>query len=147
MVNRLPEQNRSQIAEIALLGPSTTVSLQMQPIDYLWRDATAGKLDVLPEMTRLAQDKVFCICGDDEPDSLCRRLDPGKAVIVTVPGGHHFGGDYEHVADLIIRHARSYREQAKSPVQPETGESPKPPDSGPTNVAVRLIGSAQLTIR
>jgi type IV secretory pathway VirJ component len=45
---------------------------------------------------------VLCIYGEDEHDSLCPKLDPGKFNIVRVKGGHHFDGNYAALADHIL---------------------------------------------
>ena len=75
MVNRLPRDKQTRIAEIALLGPSKKISFVMRPAEYVWRDAYEGDLDVLPEVARLPQEKLLCVYGKDEPDSICKRVD------------------------------------------------------------------------
>ena len=41
----------------------------------------------------------------DEAEHLCRRLSPGLARLGELPGGHHFGGDYQGLADRVLSEA------------------------------------------
>jgi type IV secretory pathway VirJ component len=43
--------------------------------------------------------------GDDDADSLCPTIGAAHARVVSLKGGHHFGGDYAHVADLLVKQA------------------------------------------
>ena len=57
---------------------------------------------ILPELERLRGDNVICVYGAKEKDSLCPSLDPSQFKIVRQPGGHHFAGRYQDVADAIL---------------------------------------------
>ena len=46
--------------------------------------------------------KVLCFLGSEENDSLCRRLDSTLAKPIILQGGHHFGGDYEGISQIIL---------------------------------------------
>jgi len=60
-------------------------------------------------MARLQGLKVLCLYGEEEPDSLCRVLPPdnSQVKVVTFGGGHHFGGDYAKLAELIFTEANA----------------------------------------
>jgi type IV secretory pathway VirJ component len=45
---------------------------------------------------------VLCLRGEDEADSACRLLRTPAVRTVTLPGGHHFGGDYERIAEAML---------------------------------------------
>lgn len=53
------------------------------------------------EVARLTGMSVQCVHGAEERDSLCPKLDARMARSVTLPGGHHFDGDYAGLARLI----------------------------------------------
>jgi type IV secretory pathway VirJ component len=46
-----------------------------------------------------------CVHGADETDSGCRSLAGPRVRVVAVGGGHHFGGDYSRLVDIILRPA------------------------------------------
>jgi type IV secretory pathway VirJ component len=62
-----------------------------------------------PEVRRLKGIPVVCIEGTEESDSGCKGLS-GAAKVETVPGGHHYGGDY---AGLVARVLQEVEEGKK----------------------------------
>lgn len=107
MAGRLPEDLRKQVAAVALLGPGKTANFEFHLSDWLG-GGTEG-MPVAPEMARLQGLKVLCLYGEEEPDSLCRVLPPdnSQVKVVTFGGGHHFGGDYAKLAELIFTEANA----------------------------------------
>jgi type IV secretory pathway VirJ component len=47
----------------------------------------------------------MCLYGESENDSACKGLDPVMAKVVPLKGGHHFGGDYQSIAEIILKEA------------------------------------------
>ena len=45
---------------------------------------------------------VTCVHGSDETDSACLAAHGLHVRVVSTPGGHHFGGDYGKLAELIL---------------------------------------------
>ncbi len=41
--------------------------------------------------------------GEDETDSLCSELKKSEIQVVQTRGGHHFGGDYRSIAEIILK--------------------------------------------
>ncbi len=107
MAGRLPEDLRQQVAAVALLGPGTTANFEFHLSDWLG-GGTAG-LPVAPELARMKDLKVLCLYGEEEQDSLCRALAPENSQVkkVVLGGGHHFGGDYVKLAELIFAEAEA----------------------------------------
>jgi type IV secretory pathway VirJ component len=62
-----------------------------------------NSLPVLPEVKRLKGKRMLCLQGSKENDSLCRKLDSSIAQSIVLQGGHHFGGDYEAISDIIVK--------------------------------------------
>lgn len=100
MANRLPANLRSRIRLIALIAPSTTVEFEFHVADWL-RDKRDG-MAVKPELQKLSEQRVLCIWGEDDDDSLCRGLDGAGVQVVTLRGAHHFDGGYENLAAIIL---------------------------------------------
>ncbi len=100
LLNRVPAELRSRVALVSLLGLSEQASFEFHVAG--WLGVETGRHPTVPEVDRLATTPVLCLRGDDEADSACRLLHGAAVRTVTVPGGHHFGGDYERIADVIL---------------------------------------------
>jgi type IV secretory pathway VirJ component len=101
MAARLPRELLARIALIALIGPDKEAEFEFHILDWIPGSAVRG-LPVLPEIERLSGTRVLCIQGEDERDSLCRRLRPEQGRVITLKGGHHLGGDYRGLARQIL---------------------------------------------
>ncbi len=110
LVNRLPPDLRSRVALVSLLGLSAQASFEFHVTG--WLGVETGRHPTVPEVDRLATTPVLCLRGDDEADSACRLLHGAAVRTVTVPGGHHFGGDYERIADAILADLASRKTSA-----------------------------------
>ena len=100
LLNRLPAETRNRVASTALLGLSTEAFFEFHI--GLWLGKSKGGLPVEPEMRRLSGSNVNCIYGKDESDSLCRQLPDSLARKTELGGGHHFGGDYQQLGEVIL---------------------------------------------
>jgi type IV secretory pathway VirJ component len=59
-----------------------------------------------PENWVIDGTKIQCIYGDEEDDTGCTAPELAQADRLKMPGGHHFGGDYETVTRAILKAAR-----------------------------------------
>ena len=100
MASRLPPALRARLRLIALLGPSPRVELEMHVADWL-RDSKSG-IAVRPELEKLTTVKTLCIYGEDDKDSLCTGPAQPNVQVIMLRGGHHFDGNYERLAKLIL---------------------------------------------
>ena len=66
---------------------------EVQPIDGL---------PVKPEMDKLSSADTLCVYGDDDEESICPKVSAQHARVIKLPGGHHFGGNYVPLAQLVI---------------------------------------------
>ncbi|MEA2239751.1 MAG: hypothetical protein QOC81_4475 [Thermoanaerobaculia bacterium] len=103
MASRLPRDLRDSTQLIALLGLERTIDFKYSPA---WSVAAYTHKEpqyaVKPEVEKLRGQNVLCIYGAKEKESLCHRLDRKAFKIVAEPGGHHFGGKYRDIADVIL---------------------------------------------
>jgi type IV secretory pathway VirJ component len=104
MVNRLPPESLSRIRLIALLGPSPKVQFEFHMSD--WLHESAGGVAVRPELDKIAQQRVLCIWGQDDKDSLCPQVTAANVVLLPLKGAHHFDGGYEKLALLVLDHLK-----------------------------------------
>lgn len=100
VLNRLPETTRAQIALAAAIGLTDYASFEFHMTHWI-QDDTSG-LPTLPETRKISGVPFLCIYGRDESDSICPQLDPSKVRVVAMKGGHHFGGDYNRLAQEIL---------------------------------------------
>ena len=100
LASRLSADTRARIAGIGLVGLSTQATFEFHVADWLGRGGDR-RYPTVPEIRRLEGLRVACVQGTDEPDSACRSL-PSSARVVTVPGGHHFGGDYARLGAELL---------------------------------------------
>lgn len=102
MANRLPPELLAKVPLTALIGLSRTVAFEFHVTEWLG-DSSSNDLPVLPEVRKLKGARILCLYGEGEKDSLCRDLDPGLAKLISLPGSHHFGGNYNAVVDVILK--------------------------------------------
>ena len=103
MAGRLSEDLKQQVAAVALLGPGKTAKFEFHLRDWLGGDSQEG-LPIAQELPKMRGMNVVCLYGEEEQDSLCqgqvgRDL---KFKVLAVSGGHHFRGEYDKLADLIL---------------------------------------------
>lgn len=98
--NRLSKTTRAQVALLAPIALSTHAAFEFHLSNWI---GGKGDLPTLPEMQKLSGNRaVMCIHGEDEEESLCPKLDPKAYLVRGLPGGHHFDGDYEKLAEVIL---------------------------------------------
>jgi type IV secretory pathway VirJ component len=88
------------VALTTMIGLGKTAAFEFHLSNWL---GAAGGLPVRPEVERLPAASTLCVYGRDDASSLCAQLGPTHARVVELPGGHHFGGDYDAVARLILQ--------------------------------------------
>lgn len=101
IVNNLPASLKGQLKSVTLLSPSTTTDFQVHVLDMLG----AGKkrsTDVVAGINQMQSPKTTTIFGSDEKSFPVAKLTLENNKILWLPGGHHFEGNTDEVASLII---------------------------------------------
>jgi len=106
MASRLPAELFRHVSLIALLGAGHRVDMEFHVTDWLPGRMEDAPYPVQPQVEKLAHANLLCIYGEDEPAPLCPALDPQRFKVRRLQGGHHFGGAYAALADLILKEAR-----------------------------------------
>ena len=101
-VNRLPPATRAMVRLNALLGPGQKASFEFHLGNWI---GASGDVPIAPEARSLAAANTICIYGQAERDSLCPSLAPDHVRPIPLAGGHHFSGDYDALATLILQAA------------------------------------------
>lgn len=100
LVNRLPAVARARVAGVGLLGLSDTAAFEFHVSSWLGGGGDPQR-PTAPEVGRLTV-PVTCVHGANEGDSGCLALKGGAARVLAVGSGHHFGGDYPRLAELLL---------------------------------------------
>ncbi len=101
MISRLPAALQVRTRMIALLGPSRNVEFEFHVADWM-RNSSSG-VPVKPEVDRLSSHPILCLWGTEDTESLCPQLS-APVTVVTLSGAHHFDGDYDKLARIILDH-------------------------------------------
>jgi type IV secretory pathway VirJ component len=101
-VNRLPPSTRAALALTVLIGIGPDAAFEFHVANWIGR---AGGLPTRPETDKLVAATTLCLYGRDDSESVCPQLGAAHARVIQLPGGHHFGGDYDGLATLILQQA------------------------------------------
>lgn len=106
LVNRLPPEVQSRVVGISLLGFSDNATFKFRPTGWLGLDA-GPRYPTVPEISRITRIPVACVYGTHERDTLCPALHGRNVIAAALPGAHHFDGDYDALAGVILRTANA----------------------------------------
>jgi type IV secretory pathway VirJ component len=103
IANRLPEELRSRVKLIVLLGVARWGSFEFHWPDLVFDTHRSTDLPVLPELERLRGTRMVCVYGADERNSLCSAVDTTLVRSYRRDGGHRLRGDQSaELARLIF---------------------------------------------
>ena len=100
MVNRLPAASRQMVGLTTLLGISDNALFEFHVANWLGNDS--GGLPTAPELERWRGSPYLCLYGQNDADAACKELTGRDGSALELPGGHHFGGGYTEIADVIL---------------------------------------------
>lgn len=104
-LNRLPEATRARIVFGAALAPGLNATFEFHVSNWM-SDSDEGQ-PVAPEIDKLTV-PLLCVAGEGDDDNACTRIDRQRFRVVTLPGNHHFGGDYERLTATILQGASAH---------------------------------------
>ncbi|MDB6045552.1 MAG: putative AcvB-related protein [Gammaproteobacteria bacterium] len=99
-VNRLPPQSRALVKQTALIGIGATAAFEFHVSN--WIGSGNDELPIGGEIARMSAADTLCLYGDGDDDSICPKVGAAHARVIKLPGGHHFGGNYDGLANLIL---------------------------------------------
>jgi len=101
-INQLDAGTRDGIERIALLSVGRKADFEFHVSN--WLGGGGGGLPIAPEVAKLPAAKTLCVYGKDDEDALCPDLPANGGVQkVKLPGDHHFNGDYDRLAEVILK--------------------------------------------
>jgi type IV secretory pathway VirJ component len=101
-VNRLPAAARRRIVTTTLLGLGRNAAFEFHLSNWV---GPATGLAILPEYQKMSRASTLCVFGAGDQDSLCADFPAGTAGTVELSGGHHFDGDYDGLARMVLKFA------------------------------------------
>jgi type IV secretory pathway VirJ component len=101
-VNRLPLATHNMILTTTLLGLGRKAAFEFHLAN--WVGPSSG-LPILPEYQKLSRVTTLCVFGTGDKDSLCTDFPAGTPGTIQLSGGHHFDGDYDGLANLVLKFA------------------------------------------
>lgn len=101
LVNHLPVELQRRIDAATMISPDDEAVFEIRIGDWFGGAHHDGALPVLPEIERSAM-PVTCIHGVEETDSFCAGAKSAKLLVRSLPGGHHYDGDYAALGRLIV---------------------------------------------
>ncbi|MEO6917756.1 MAG: AcvB/VirJ family lysyl-phosphatidylglycerol hydrolase [Collimonas sp.] len=104
VVNRLSQATLSSVPLVAMMGLGKKADFQFHMTN--WVSSSNDGLPIPPEVARLPAGLAMCIYGSEETDTSCPVLDAGRVKLLKLTGGHHFDGNYERLAGMILDAAR-----------------------------------------
>ncbi|WP_439542898.1 AcvB/VirJ family lysyl-phosphatidylglycerol hydrolase [Hyphomicrobium sp.] len=109
---QLEPNTQAQTSLIALLGISPTFDLQVSVSGWLGMSSSRD-IDVRPYLPGLPKSKVLCFYGVEEKEdnsTACVLPELDGVTRIERPGGHHFDGNYQIIADEILKRLRGTAE-------------------------------------
>ena len=101
-INQLDAASRDAVQRIVLLSVGSKADFEFHVSN--WLGGGGGGLPIAPEVAKLPAAKTLCVYGDKDEDALCPQLPANDGVQkVKLPGDHHFGGDYDRLAEVILQ--------------------------------------------
>ena len=92
----------SRIAGLVLLGPGPYATFEVSTLDWIRTGTSPTDHPVAASLERLGGLPVLCIDGAQQGLSGCSSAAVRGLTHVNLPGGHHFGGDYDALAARIL---------------------------------------------
>jgi len=122
-INRLPPQSKGLVERTVLMSIGQTAAFEFHVTN--WFGSGSHELPIGAEMVRMSGASTVCLYGAGDSDSICPKVAPRNAKVVELAGGHHFGGSYGHLADIIL--GQTAAAPAAAPPTAESTASAAPP--------------------
>jgi len=100
--NRLPAAEKARVDQISLLGLAERTDFEIRVTGWLGVSAAEDAPSVLPEIKSINPALIQCFYGEEEDDTVCPNPALAATEVIKTTGGHHFDGDYDSLAKIIM---------------------------------------------
>ena len=91
-------------AGLVLVAPGPFATWEVSPLDWFRQKEKESPDKVRPQIESIVSLPTLCVYGADDRESACSGLKPAESRLVrALGGGHHFGGDYDVIADEVAQ--------------------------------------------
>jgi type IV secretory pathway VirJ component len=101
LLNRLPAELRSRVDSGIMISPDNEAVFEIHIGDWFGGSNHDGALPVEPEIAKSSV-PLACVHGEDETDSFCKPGVMPKLRVLSLPGGHHYNGEFAALGKLIV---------------------------------------------
>lgn len=101
--NRLSPEQKAKVKAISLLSMSHKVDYVISLRGWLGFQTEGKGGNPVDDVRSIRPEIVQCVYGkNDDHDNACPVLRRTGVKVIGMPGGHHFGGDYDRLAQYIV---------------------------------------------
>ncbi|ATN36167.1 type IV secretory pathway protein AcvB [Rhizobium sp. ACO-34A] len=100
--NGLTDKAKGSIVQMSLLGLSHEIDWEISVSGWLGTGSGSGAGDPVDDIRKIDPKIVQCLYGADDDEDACPALKGSAVEIAQLEGGHHFDGDYEALAKLVV---------------------------------------------
>ena len=102
--DRLPPEAKQRVVQLSLLGFNLAADFEISMMGWLGAPPTENALPTKPALVPIDPSMIQCFYGRDDGHSLCPFLArTDKVEVIETQGGHHFDGDYDALAEDILK--------------------------------------------
>lgn len=101
LYNLLPAEQRASVVQISLLALSAKANFEVTVGEILTANSESTQ-PTRPDLDRIDPRLLQCFDGKEDEDGVCDTLHGTGIEVVETEGGHHFDGDYDRLAALIL---------------------------------------------
>ncbi len=101
IINRLEPSLRAKLDVGVMISPDPDAVFEIKVGDWFGGGNHDGAVAVQPEIHR-SSIPIVCIYGTDEDDSFCPTFHADHFRSISLPGGHHYNGDYDTLGRTVI---------------------------------------------
>lgn len=101
LINRLPPTLLARVDGGVMISPDPDAVFEIKVGDWFGGAHHDGSLPVQPEIARSVV-PIVCVHGAQENDSFCPGDHDAPLRTLSLPGGHHYNGDYAALGALIV---------------------------------------------
>lgn len=103
VINRAKQDIRDRISAQVLISPDAEAVFEIKVGDWLGSAHHDNTLPAVPELTATTVPAI-CVHGNEEKEpSICSKVEKTTIKILELPGGHHYNGDYDGLAEAIFK--------------------------------------------